>query len=170
MDKKQNAIKPKTKTKTKNNVQTRNLKKSKKAKQNSRSGASIQHRHYRSIAWAPPSAYSYKFAGTFSCAKMDSRKAWERDLAATFDENRRAVWNAEPYLCAIKIEGTYIPGGRRDDTWVPQLVQKLKSKKKVRQTDTRYTCLIPSHDTVLSTRPHQAHPTSVLVLLRSAYV
>ena len=33
----------------------------------------------------PPSAYSYKFVGTYSCAQIDFRKARERELA-TLDE------------------------------------------------------------------------------------
>ena len=37
----------------------------------------------RSVSWVriPPSAYSYKFVGTFSCAQLDLRKARERELA-----------------------------------------------------------------------------------------
>ena len=31
---------------------------------------------------SPPSAYSYKFVGTFSCAQIHLRKARERELAA----------------------------------------------------------------------------------------
>ena len=35
---------------------------------------------YRSVSGvrAPPSAYSYKFVGTFSCGQIDLRKARER--------------------------------------------------------------------------------------------
>ena len=53
---------------------------------------------------SPPSAYSYKFVGTFSCAQIDSRKARERELAK-FDENRRAVGMLNPMR--DKNEGTY---------------------------------------------------------------
>ena len=42
---------------------------------------------YRSVSWVriPPSAYSYKFVGTFSCAQIDLRKTRKRELA-TLDE------------------------------------------------------------------------------------
>ena len=42
---------------------------------------------YRSVSWVriSPSAYSYKFVGTFSCAQLDLRKTRERELA-TLDE------------------------------------------------------------------------------------
>ena len=55
----------------------------------------------------PPTAYSYKFVGTFSCAQIDSRKARKRDLA-TFDELRRAVGMLNPMR--DKSEGTYRGG------------------------------------------------------------
>ena len=42
-----------------------------------------------------PSAHSYKFVETFSCAQIDLRKAQERELAA-LDENRRAVGLLNP--------------------------------------------------------------------------
>ena len=45
--------------------------------------------------FVPPSAYSYKFVWTFSCAQIDSRKARKRELA-TFDESRRAVGMLNP--------------------------------------------------------------------------
>ena len=53
---------------------------------------------YRSVLWvrAPPSAYSYKFVGTFSCAQIDLRKARERELA-TLDEKSTSSGIAEPY-------------------------------------------------------------------------
>ena len=44
----------------------------------------------------PPSAYSYKFVGTFSCAQIDLRKARERELA-TRDEKPTSSGIAEPY-------------------------------------------------------------------------
>ena len=52
---------------------------------------------YVSISWVrvPPSAYSYKFVGTFSCAQIDSQKARKLELA-TFDESRRAVGMLNP--------------------------------------------------------------------------
>ena len=40
--------------------------------------------------------YSYKFAGTFSCAQVDLRKARERELA-TLDEKSTISGIAEPY-------------------------------------------------------------------------
>ena len=43
----------------------------------------------------PPSAYSYKFVGTFSCGQIDLRKARERDLA-TLDERSTSSGIAEP--------------------------------------------------------------------------
>ena len=43
-----------------------------------------------------PSAYSYKFAGIFSCAQIDLRKARERELA-TLDEESASSGIAEPY-------------------------------------------------------------------------
>ena len=60
---------------------------------------------YRSVSWVriPPSAYPYKFVGTFSCAQVDLRKARERELA-TLDEKSTRNGIAEP-LCAIIIEG-----------------------------------------------------------------
>ena len=51
--------------------------------------------------------HSYKFADTFSCARIDSRKARERELA-TFDENRQAVGMLNPMRG--KTEGTYRGG------------------------------------------------------------
>ena len=45
--------------------------------------------------------------GTFSCIKIDQRKARQRELA-TFDENRRAVGMLNPLR--DENEGTY-PGG-----------------------------------------------------------
>ena len=45
---------------------------------------------------APPSAYSYKFVGTFSCAQIDLRKARERELA-TLNEKSTSGGIAEPY-------------------------------------------------------------------------
>ena len=42
------------------------------------------------------SAYSYKFAGTFSCAQIDLRKARERGLA-TLDEKSTSSVIVEPY-------------------------------------------------------------------------
>ena len=45
---------------------------------------------------APPSAYSYKFVGTFSCAQNDLRKGRERELA-TLDEKSTSSGIAEPY-------------------------------------------------------------------------
>ena len=53
---------------------------------------------YRSVSWVriPPSAYSYIFVGTFSCAQVDLRKARERELA-TLDEKSTSSGIAEPY-------------------------------------------------------------------------
>ena len=53
---------------------------------------------YRSVSRvrAPPSAYSYKFVGTFSCAQIDLRKARERELAI-LDEKWTSSGIAEPY-------------------------------------------------------------------------
>ena len=45
---------------------------------------------------SPPSAYSYKFVGTFSCAQIDLREARERELA-TVDEKSTSSGSAEPY-------------------------------------------------------------------------
>ena len=50
--------------------------------------------------------------GTFSCIKIDWRKARERELA-TLNENRRAVGMLKPMR--DKNKGTH-RGGRRDDT------------------------------------------------------
>ena len=61
----------------------------------------------------PPSAYSYKFVGTFSCAQIGLRKTRERELA-TLDEKSASSGIAEHYICAIKIEGKN--RGGRDDT------------------------------------------------------
>ena len=43
----------------------------------------------------PPSAYSYKFVGTFSRAQIDLRKARERELT-TLDEKSTSSGIAEP--------------------------------------------------------------------------
>ena len=53
---------------------------------------------YMSVSWvrAPPSAYSYTFVGSFSCAQIDLRKARERELA-TLDEKSTSSGIAEPY-------------------------------------------------------------------------
>ena len=56
-----------------------------------------------SMYGAPPSAYSYKFVGAFSCAQIDLRKARERELA-TLDEKSTSSGIAEPYA-RKKIEG-----------------------------------------------------------------
>ena len=45
---------------------------------------------------SPPSAYSYKFVGTFSCAQIDLRIERERELA-TLDANSTSGGIAEPY-------------------------------------------------------------------------
>ena len=45
---------------------------------------------------SPPSAYSYKFVGIFSCAQIDLRKAPDRELAA-LDEKSTSSGIAEPY-------------------------------------------------------------------------
>ena len=90
---------------------------------------------YRSVSWgwAPPSTYSYKFVGTFSCAQTDSRKARERELAAR-DEKSTSSGIAEPYTRQNLNART---GGKGRHLW-PRLVQKLegrsgrkKKKKKV---------------------------------------
>ena len=44
----------------------------------------------------PPSAYLYKFVGTFFCAQIDLRKVRERELA-TLDETSTSSEIAEPY-------------------------------------------------------------------------
>ena len=36
---------------------------------------------------APPSAYSYKFVGTLSCAQIDLRKAREREIETLDDKS-----------------------------------------------------------------------------------
>ena len=61
---------------------------------------------YRSVSWvrAPPSAYSYKFVGTFSCAQIDLRKARERLLATYTRWKIDEQWDCWT-LCAIQIEG-----------------------------------------------------------------
>ena len=59
----------------------------------------------------PPSAYSYIFVETFSCAQVDLRKARERESAA-LDENRRAEGLLNPMRDK---HGRQEPGGR-DDT------------------------------------------------------
>ena len=53
---------------------------------------------YRSVSWVriPPSAYSYKFVGTFSCAQIDLRKTREHELA-TLDDKSTSSGIAEPY-------------------------------------------------------------------------
>ena len=43
-----------------------------------------------------PSAYSYKFVGTISCAQVDLRKLRERELA-TLEEKSTSSGIAEPY-------------------------------------------------------------------------
>ena len=48
------------------------------------------------VSSIPPSAYSYEFVGTFSCARIDLRKARERELA-TLDEKSTSSGIAEPY-------------------------------------------------------------------------
>ena len=48
-----------------------------------------------SLDRAPPSAYSYKFVGPFSCAQIDMRKARERELA-TLVEKSTSSGVAEP--------------------------------------------------------------------------
>ena len=57
--------------------------------------------YYRSVSRVrvPPSAYSYKFIGTFSCEQIDLRKARERQLP-TLDEK-----STSSGLWATKIEG-----------------------------------------------------------------
>ena len=49
---------------------------------------------YRSVSWVqtPPSAYSDKFVGTFSCAQVDLRKAREREFAK-LDEKIDEQWD-----------------------------------------------------------------------------
>ena len=80
----------------------------------------------RSISWVrlPPSAYSYKFVGTFSCAQIDSRKARKRELA-TFDESRRAVGMLNP---TQDKNWRHVPGGEQGRHLRPPLVQNLESK------------------------------------------
>ena len=82
---------------------------------------------YRSVSRvrAPPSAYSCKFVGTFSCAQNDLRKARERELA-TLDEQSTSSGIAVT-LCAIKIEGKN-RGGKRDDTCDHGLSRRWKVK------------------------------------------
>ena len=48
----------------------------------------------------PPSAYSYKFVGTYSCAQVYSRKARKRELP-TLDEKSTSSGIAEPYARQI---------------------------------------------------------------------
>ena len=52
-----------------------------------------------------PSAYSYRFVETFSCAQIDLRKTRERELA-TLDEKSTSSGIAEPYsYVRCNIEG-----------------------------------------------------------------
>ena len=52
----------------------------------------------------PQRAYSYNIVGTFSRAQIDLRKTRKRALT-TLDEELMSNEIAEPYLCAIKING-----------------------------------------------------------------
>ena len=81
---------------------------------------------YRSVSWvrAPPSAYSYKFVGAFSCGQIDLRKARQRELA-TLDEQSTSSGIAEPYARWKLKARTGEEKGRH--LW-PRLVQKLQSK------------------------------------------
>ena len=63
----------------------------------------------------PPSAYTYKFVGTFSCPQIDLRKARERELATALDETSTSGGIAEP-LCAIKVEAKNRGGGGGEGT------------------------------------------------------
>ena len=45
----------------------------------------------------PPSAYSYKFVGTFSCAQIDLRKAREGG-SETLDKKSTSSGIAEPHV------------------------------------------------------------------------
>ena len=45
---------------------------------------------------SPPSAYSHKLVGNFSCAQIDLRKARDRELA-TLDERPTSSGITEPY-------------------------------------------------------------------------
>ena len=95
----------------------------------------------------PPSAYSYNFVGTFSCAQIDLRKARERELA-TLDEKSTSSGLT---LCAIKIEGknrgeegtapvttAYPEGGKqmcvkeeKKKNRTPQVRQEAQNKKTI---------------------------------------
>ena len=80
----------------------------------------------RSLSWVrtPPSAYSYKFVGTFSCAQIELRKARERELA-TLDEISTSSGIAEPYA-RYKIEGKN-RGEKRTTPMTTAFVQKVES-------------------------------------------
>ena len=85
---------------------------------------------YRSVSWVrvPPSAYSYKFVGTFSCAQIDLRKARKRELA-TLDENSTSSGIAEPYAPKkLKARTGGEKGWHLERHLWPRLVQKLESK------------------------------------------
>ena len=84
--------------------------------------------YQRSVSWvrASPSAYSYKFVGTFSCAQInglaESARAWVSNIRWKIDEQ----WDCWT-LCAIKTEGKNRGGEKGRHLW-PRLVQKLESK------------------------------------------
>ena len=81
---------------------------------------------YRSVSWvrAPPSSYSYKFVGTFSCAQIDFQNAQERELAAA-DEKSTSSRIAERYARSKLKART--AGEKGQHLW-SRLVQNLESR------------------------------------------
>ena len=80
---------------------------------------------------SPPSAYSYKFVGTFCCAQIDSRKARKRELA-TFDESRREVGMLNPMR--DKTEGACRGGeGTTPETTACPEAGKVKVRRSVQR-------------------------------------
>ena len=81
----------------------------------------------------------YNLKGLFTCARIVSRKARERELAALDEKNRRAVMGLLNPMRAMKIEGNMNRGGRRDYTcdhglsrrsWKVDVCEEKKEKEK----------------------------------------
>ena len=87
--------------------------------------------------------------GFFSCAQIDSWKARERELA-TLDEKSTSSEIAEPYICAIIIEGkNRRAGGRRDNICDHGLfVQKLESRSVRRRKKQKKTLKVLFFDVI----------------------
>ena len=76
---------------------------------------------YRSVSWvrAPPSAYSYKFVETFSCAQIDMyvvRKTREREIATNTGWKIDEQWDCWALIAMRDKNWRQEPGERRDDT------------------------------------------------------